>query len=216
MNNEQLQGLEQKALAAAQVLAKTRQEILGNRLLSSADRDQQLANARLHFYAETRDIPGKLKTVEVPTTTRAELTDKKRQALLDAHSKRIEDAGQQSLNAVLEQIVQTGDPGELEVIASPDGLDRLSKSLQGSGESRQQIDQLLSLVKGAAEKRQAGNAAKPSDETQLLSFYTQTLPAFIEDINTALVDGTRVVMLPAKPGSDDEPQVIDFAAPVQG
>jgi len=215
MNNEQLQGLEQKALVAAQVLAKTRREILGNRSLSSADRDRQLANARLHFYAETRDIPGKLKAVEVPTT-RAELTDKKRQALLDAHSKRIEDAGQQSLNAVLEQIVQTGDPGELEVIASPDGLDRLSKSLQGSGESRQQIDQLLSLVKGAAEKRQAGNAAKPSDETQLLSFYAQTLPAFIEDINTALVDGTRVVMLPAKPGSDDEPQVIDFAAPAQG
>lgn len=216
MNNEQLQGLEQKALVAAQVLAKTRQEILGNRLLSSADRDRQLANARLHFYAETRDIPGKLKAVEVPTTTRAELTDKKRQALLDAHSKRIEDAGTQSLNAVLEQIVQTGDPGELEVIVSPDGLDRLSKSLQGSGESRQQIDQLLSLVKGAAEKRQAGNAAKPSDETQLISFYTQILPAFIEDINTALVDGTRVVMLPAKPGSDDEPQVIDFAAPAQG
>jgi hypothetical protein len=24
------------------------------------------------------------------------------------------------------------------------------------------------------------------------------------------------VMLPAKPGSDDEPQVIDFAAPAQG
>ncbi len=102
MNNEQLQGLEQKALAAAQVLAKTRQEILGNRLLSSADRDRQLANARLHFYAETRDIPGKLKAVEVPTTTRAELTDKKRQALLDAYSKRIEKAGTQSLHAVLE------------------------------------------------------------------------------------------------------------------
>jgi len=200
MNNDQLQGLEQKALAAAQVLAKTRQEILGNRLLSSADRDRQLANARLHFYAETR----------------AELTDKKRQALLDAYRKRIEKAGTQSLNVVLEQIVQTGDLGELEVIASPDGLDRLSKSLQGSGESRQQIDQLLSLVKGAAEKRQVGNAVQPSDETQLLSFYTQTLPAFIEDINTALVDGTRVVILPAKPGSDDEPQVIDFAAPAQG